>query len=331
MTIIYHDEHGTLDALNGKTVGIIGYGSLGRPFALNLRDNGVQLMIGARTEQTAQIALEDGLSVRSVAECVAVADVVVLMLPDDVMPQVYLEQVSPYLRRGQLLIFGSAYNVTYRFIEPPPFVDVGLIAPRTLGQGVREQFQNGLGFQSFVSIGQDATGQAWTLLLAVAKGMGALQGGAIEVSFEQEAELDLFVQQTVLPVLHHLLTSAADLLLARGYPPEAVFTELYLSGELSGYLQQVASSGLLNTLRTTPLTNQYGMASRLERFSDVKLERLMEATLKEIHSGEYAREWAREGQDGNRRLNAFYRAQDKLERWELEQQTLDLLGRSDDM
>lgn len=327
MTVIYHDGQADPAHLNGKQVAIIGYGALGRPVALNLRDSGVSVIVGARGEQTREAALADGLTVLAIPEAVQQADVLILLLPDEVMPSFYLEQISPFLRRGHTLLFGSAYTVTFRFIEPPPFVDVGLIAPRILAMAVREQYETGEGFQSFVAVGQDASGQAWNTVLAVASGMGALRGGAVEVSFEQEAELDLFVHQAILPALHHLLTTAADLLIARGYPPEAVFTELYLSSELSHYFQQAAQRGLLNTLALTPLTNQYGTVSRMDRFDELKLERVMESALKDIHSGDFAREWAKESNGGYRRLKSYLKTQEKRDLWELEQQTLELLGR----
>lgn len=330
MTVIYHDEMADLAALTGKRVGVIGYGSLGRPVALNLRDSGIPPLVGTRTESTRDRILEDGIDAAPVPLTVQRSDVLILLLPDEEMPAVYLQDISPHLRRGQMLLFSSAYNVTYRFIEPPPFVDVGLIAPRMSGPAVRESYERGGGFQSFVAVGQDASGQAWPVLLAVARAIGALRAGAIELSFERETELDLFMQQAVLPALYHLMTTAAALLLARGYPPEAAFTELYLSGEFAHFFQQVAQSGMLSTLRQNPLPHQYGTISRIDRFNDLKLERLMEVTLKEIESGDFSREWAKEYTDGLRRLRAFYRNQDGRDLWELEQQTLELLGRSTD-
>lgn len=330
MTVIYREEDGDLGLLDGKTVGVIGYGNLGRPIALNLHDSGVQVTVGTRSAESRAAAEEDGLTSKTIQDVVKSSDILLMMLPDEVMPTFYLEQVSPHLRRGHMLVFSSAYNLTFRFIEPPPFVDIGLIAPRSQAVTVRESYEAGEGFVSFVSIAQDASGNAWPLLLALTKAVGSLRAGAVEVSFERETELDLFMQQAIMPALHHLMTTAANLLLARGYPTEAVFAELYLSGEFSNYFKLAAEQGMLNTLRNTPLTNQYGTYSRLERFNDLKLERLMEVTLDEIHSGEFSREWAKEFLDGCRRLNIFYKNQESLELWELEQQTLELFGRETD-
>src|SRR5690606_16549 len=145
------------------------------------------------------------------------ADVIMPLLRDEAMPKIYLEHITPYLRRGQTLIFSSAYNITFGFIEAPPFVDVGLVSAKTMGAAVRERFLSGEGFASFVAVAQDASRRAWQTVLAVAKAIGALRGGAVEIRFEQEAELDLFMQQAILPIFHQAVIVAAKLLIASGY------------------------------------------------------------------------------------------------------------------
>lgn len=326
MIIVYRDEDGDLNHLNGKLVGILGYGNLGRALALNLRDSGVQVMVGANSPQSQDAAREEGFPVLPVVEVVKRAPVLLLLIPDEVMPQVYLQDISPHLQRGHTLIFGSAYNVAFGYIEPPPFVDVGLIAPRTLGVAVRERYEASEGFLSFVAVGQDASGSAWSTVLALAKASGTLRAGAIEIAFEREAELDLFVQQAVLPAFHHLIVTAAQLLMETGYPPEVVFTELYLSGELSDYLQRASQIGLLSAMRLASLTSQYGTFSRLERFNELKLQRLMEVTLEEIRAGDFAKEWAKEYGDGYHRLRKLLHSQESLDMWELEKQAIELLN-----
>ncbi|MBC7812726.1 MAG: ketol-acid reductoisomerase [Burkholderiales bacterium] len=325
MTIVYHEEDGDLEHLADKKIAVIGYGNLGRPAALNLRDSGINVLIGARAVDTSVHAASDGFRVISVAEAAQQAQIIMLLIPDEVMPQVYLEQVAPYLSRGDTLIFGNAYNITFGFIEPPPFVDVGLIAPRTLGDAVRARHEAGRGFYSFVAVGQDASGGAWKTVLALARGVGSLRAGAIEIAFEQEAHLDLFIQQAVLPAFHHMVITAARLLMSKGYPPEAVLTELYIGGEFTDYLSRAAQDGLLHALQLGSMTSQYGTFSRLDRFGDLKLERLMEVTLEEITTGAFAREWAKEYSDGYPRLDKLRKSQSDMEVWELEQQTLDML------
>jgi ketol-acid reductoisomerase len=330
MTVIYRDEHADVRQLAGKTVSVIGYGSLGRPMALKLLNSSVQVLVGARSDESRAAAAEDAIPTAAIEEAIKRSDIIMMMLPNEVMPTFYLEQVSPHLRKNHMLVFSSAYTLTYNYIEPPPFVDVGLIAPRSMAAAIAESIDEVGEFVSFVSVGQDSSGNAWPLLLALAKSVGALRAGALEISFERETELDLFMHQAILPALHHILSTAAELLLARGYPPEAVFAELYLSGELGYYLKQASQRGLLSAFRNLPLNGQYGAYSRLERFDDLKLERLMEVSLKEIHNGDFAREWSKEFADGYRRLKNFFKNQSNLELWELEKQSLEFFGRETD-
>jgi ketol-acid reductoisomerase len=325
MTAVYHDQDGNADYLSGKRVGIIGYGNMGRPVALNLRDSGVQVWVSEPRPEKRREATDEGFTPVEVIDLVAASDILMPLLRDEAMPRVYLEHVSPHLRRGQTLIFSSAYNLTFGFIEAPPFVDVGLVSARTVGAAVRDRYVSGAGFASFVAVAQDASRNAWTTILAVAKAMGALRGGAVEIRFEQETELGLFLQQAVLPMLHHVVMTAAEMLMRIGYPPEAVFTELYLSGATADYLKQAATSGLMGALQNHALTAQYGALSRFERFNDLKVERLMEITLDEIRSGKFAQEWSREYDADYPRLRTLLQKRLSMELWEMEQQTIELL------
>jgi ketol-acid reductoisomerase len=325
MTIIYHDHDANPGYLDHKPVAVIGYGNMGRPFALNLRDSGVQVVVGTRSEDTQAQAAADGMRVTSIPEAVQQTQIAVMTIPDEVMPQVYLEQVSPYLRKGEALVFASAYNVAFGYIEAPPFIDVGLIAPRTLGDAVRERYQDGRGFHSFVSVGQDASGEAWDVVLALAGALGSLKAGAIEINFEREAELDLFIEQAILPAFQHVMITAATLLIEQGYPPEAVLADLYLSGEFVDYLERVREHGLIEAMRFTAPHTQYGMLTRIDRFKDLKLERLMEITLEQIKDGSFAQEWAKEYANGYTRLEKLYREQERIELWDWEKQTIEML------
>lgn len=325
MTIIYHDEDGDLNFLGGKQVSVIGYGNMGRPVALNLRDSGVHVLVSEPRPEKQEEAVAEGFTLTDIAEAVQAADVIMPLLRDEAMPKVYLEHVTPYLRRGHALIFSSAYNITFGFIEAPPFVDVGLVSAKTMGAAVRRRYESGEGYTSFVAVAQDASRQAWPTVLAVAKAVGALRGGAIEIRFEQETELDLFMQQAILPIFHQAVIIAAQLLMDAGYPPEAVFTELYLSGETSDFLKQAASQGILGALKLNSLTAQYGTLSRYDRFNDLKLERLMEQTLEEIRNGRFAQEWSKEFSADYPRLRQLLKHRESLDLWELEQQTLELL------
>jgi len=322
MTIIYHEKDANPLILSGKTIGVLGYNKLARSFALNMRDSGVMVIVGCDENEQANARI-DGFDSKSISTVTKQADVIMLLLPDELVTNVYMESISPGLRRDHTLIFASAYSIAFGFIEPPPFVDVGLVAPRSAGDTMRKNYQEGKGFLSFVAVGQDASHGAWDTVLATAHAIGSLKFGAVEVSMEQEAELSLFVQQAVLPALHHIIVASARLLMQQGYPPEAALQDLYLSGKFSDYMQQVASNGLLHALQQTTLTGQYGIFSRVDRFNELKLERLMEVALDEIRAGEFAQEWAQEYADNHPRLDKLRRQQESLDLWELEQQTLE--------
>lgn len=323
MAVIYHDEDGNIDYLQGKKVSVIGYGNMGRPVALNLRDSGVDVVVSEPNQERHPLVRSEGFTPVPIPEAVAQAEIIMPLVRDEAMAQIYLESVSPHLRRGHALVFSSAYNITYGFIEAPPFVDVGLVSARTLGPAVRERYLSGEGFASFVAVAQDASRHAWDVVLGLARAVGALRCGAIEIRFEQEAELDLFMQQTVMPIFHQVIITAAEMLMRVGYTPEAVFTELYLSGETSDYLKQATQTGLMNALKMQSLTAQYGILSRYERFNDLKLERMMEVALDEIRGGKFPQEWSREFAANYPRLRQLLKLRTEMDLWELEQQTLE--------
>lgn len=325
MNIIYKEADGDLAHLAGRTIGVVGYGDLGRPMAFNLRDQGLAVVAAGITSDEQNAIQVDGFPLQSVDAIAQSCHLIMMMLPDEIMVQVYMAQVSPYLKRGHTLIFASAYNIAFGFIEAPPFVDVGLVAPRTLGNAPRSRFaSDNADFYSFVAVGQDASGHTWQTVLAVALAIGALRTGAMEINIEQEAEISLFIQQAILPALHHVMVTAAHLLMKEGYPPEAILSDLYLSGKFSEYMKQASQTGLLHALTLIPKMGQYSTLSRLSRFSELKLERLMEVTLDEIRNGDFAQEWTQESTDGFPRLNKLMKQENSLDLWELEQQTLDM-------
>ncbi|PJF21466.1 MAG: hypothetical protein CUN56_10975 [Phototrophicales bacterium] len=323
MRFLYSEQDGDLTLLNDKTIAIVGYGNLGKPAAHNLRDSDVRLIVcGTELEQNQ--AHDDGFQVGSVAHATRQADIIILTLPDETMPQIYMSDISPNLKRGHTLIFNSAYNITFGFIEPPPFVDVALIAPRTIGDTLRESMTQDKSIMSYVAVWQDASRHAWQIVLAMARALGALKGGALEVGIQQETELSLFIQQAILPAFHHIITTAARLLMSEGYPVEAVLTDLYLSGKFTDYIHQAARSGLMHALSLSGQTGQYGTLSRMERFNELKLERLMEVTLEDIRNGNFAREWSREQANGKPRLNKLLKQHQSQDLWDLEQQVLEM-------
>ncbi len=307
MTVIYHESDARINALEGLHLAVLGYDRLARSFALNLQDSGLDLIVGSNDEKMVAQARTDGFEVRNLAEAARSAEIKLLLVPDETMSEVYLTHVSPGLRAGDTLVFASGYSVAFGFVEPPPFVDVIMVAPRTVGAGVREGFLTGKGFLSFVSVAQDSTGKAWDRLLGLALALGSLRAGALEVSFRQEAELDLFVQQTVLPTLQNLIFTAADLLIKEGYPPEAALLDLYASGELGYVMDKAADFGMTEILDLYPATGQYSMLSRMDRLQDPKLRRQLEVALEEVRSGKFSEEWAAEYGSGYVRLETLRR------------------------
>jgi len=322
MAVIYRDADGDLGLLMNRQIAIIGYGNMGRALALNLRDSAFPVLIGNEQDAYAEQAYRDSFEVTSPADATTRADLVLLMLPDEIAPQIYLRDIAPGLKPRDVLVFASGYNIAFGFIEPPPFIDVVLVAPQATGQGVRDGYVAGTGYPSMVAVAQDASGQAWNNTLAIAKALGALHRGAIELTFQQEAELDLFTQQALLPALHSILRTAIEVLGREGYPLEAIYSSLYLSGELGYILGKWAEMGVLPSMDLHARTKQYGTLSRIERFKEVKLNRQMEGVLDSIRRGDFAQEWATEFSDGYPRLRALRQRLESLPTWRDEQEVL---------
>jgi len=294
MSQIYHDNDADLGALEDQTVALIGYGNQGRSQALNLRDSGVNLIIGNIQDHAAAKAHEDGFSVLGIAEACEQADVVMMLVPDEIMPEVFKTHVAPNLTPGKLVVFASGYNIAFNLITPPAHVDVALVAPRMIGVGVRETFVAGSGFPSFVGIHHDATGSAKARMLAIAKGIGSTRAGCIEMSMHDEASLDLFTEQAFGPAFGRVLMTAIELLIEAGYPPEAVLLELYLSGEFAYSFDKMREVGMMKQMDFHSRTSQYGTVTRGARFMALgePIKEKMSEVLEEIQSGSFADEWS---------------------------------------
>lgn len=325
MTMLYTEADADIQHIDAKIIGIIGYTALGRSIAHQLKKHQIIPIISADTTEEQSQAHQDGFTVASISQNAKESDIIILTLANEKITRIYMNEIAPQIRKGQTLILISGYSIAFGFIEPPPFIDVALIAPRTIGHTPHDEKSA----PSYVAVWQDSSRQAWQTVLAIALASGALQGGAMEITFEQEATLSLFVQQAILPAMYHLMTKAANLLINTGYPSDAVMMDLYLSGKFSDFMQQSARQGLLNTLKSSSLTEQYATYSRLERFDELKLERLLEVSLDEIRSGKFAREWAQDYGDGHPRLDKYQSQQRKLDLWELEQQAVDILDERD--
>jgi ketol-acid reductoisomerase len=325
---VYHDQDADSHILEGRRIAVIGYGNQGRAQALNLRDSGLDVIVGNREDDYAARAREDGFRVLSIEQATAEADVVMLLIPDEITPAVFEEEVAPHLSEGSVLVFASGYNIAFDFIAPPPFVDVVLVAPRMIGAGVRELYLSGRGFPSFIGVAQDRSGQAREIALALAKSISSTRFGVVEVTFAQEAELDLFTEQCFAPAFGRVLTTAVDILLEEEYPPEAVLLELYMSGELSYTLGKMAELGAIEQSALHSPTSQYGSMSRGMRFALPELRDRMREGLEEIRSGRFAREWAAEQTAGYPMLEMLREAARSLPLHRLEQELRQALLRS---
>jgi ketol-acid reductoisomerase len=251
---------------------------------------------------------------------------VLMLIPDEVMPEVFEAEIAPHLAPNDALVFASGYTTTFGLLVPPPGVDVVLVAPRMIGVGVRDLHVAGQGFPAFIGVEQDASGQARGIALALAKGIGAMRMGAVEVTFAQETELDLFTEQCFGPAFGQVLTTAVDLLLEAGYPPEAILLELYMSGEFAYTLGKIARMGVIEQSALHSHTSQYGSMSRGMRFILPELREKMQAGLDEIRSGAFAREWAAEQAAGTPTLASLRQVARSLPLYQLERELLQALG-----
>ncbi|MFX1288059.1 MAG: ketol-acid reductoisomerase [Promethearchaeota archaeon] len=292
MVEIFHEADGNINLLKAKIISIIGYGNQGRAQALNLRDSGLKVVVGNINDNYKKIAEEDHFPVYPIKEAVSKSDIVFLLIPDEVMKTIFEEEIRDYLKPSSSIVFASGYNIGFKLISPPNNIDVLLLAPRMIGVGVRENFLNGNSFFSFIGVDQNYTGNAREILLALAKGIGALKKEAIMLSFKQEAELDLFNEQAFGPAFGRVLLSAIYTLIEAGYPPEAALIEMYMSNEMSYTYKKMADIGLIKQVDFHSQTSQYGAMSRGIRYRKLPLKPIMKEILKEIQEGEFTREWS---------------------------------------
>jgi ketol-acid reductoisomerase len=326
-TTVYYDDDADIGVLDGRTVGIIGYGNQGRAQALNMRESGVEdVIVGNREDSSWEQAEEDGFPVYDMAGAAERADVIFFLVPDEVQPSVYEETIEPNLSPGDVVNFASGYNVTYDFIDPDPEVDVVLVAPRMIGTMVRELYESGRGAPAFVAVEQDASGEALDVALAIAKGIGATRSGAILGDFEMETITDLMTEQALIPVFFHALLAKFEVEREAGLPPEAIVMEQYLSRELSYIFEKAATEGFIEQLAYHSQTSQYGQLEAVDSFDGSEIREFMREQLSRIDSGKFAREWSNEQRAGYPTLSRLYEKYRENDMIEVEQKTLDDLG-----
>jgi ketol-acid reductoisomerase len=288
-------------ALSGTTIAIIGYGNQGRAQAINLRRSGHRVIVGNQEDDSWSQARSDGFEPLTIDAAAARADIILLLLPDEIAPDIYRRLIEPHLVRGKTLVFASGYNITYKFIAPPPEVDVVLVAPRMIGQGVLELPARGEGFPVLAGVKQDASGRALASALAIADGIGAFlpHGAVVDSSFEEETLVDLFSEHTWAGAMLFLLERAYQLLTEAGVSPEVALLELYASGELGEIGRAMATMGIWNQLKLHSHTSQFGQLTHGQQFVAAEAEALMRKAIAEIRDGTFAKRWDAERAAGS--------------------------------
>jgi ketol-acid reductoisomerase len=298
MATIYYDKDADLELIRGKKVAIVGYGSQGHAHALNLKDSGVNVRVGlapgSRSKAKAEAA---GLTVTSVAEAAAWADVVMMLAPDTKQPKIYTDSVAPHLTAGKMLMFGHGFNIRYGTITPPKDVDVTMIAPKAPGHRVREVFVEGGGTPALLAVHQDASGKATALALAYGKALGVTRAGVIVTTFAEETETDLFGEQAVLcGGVSALVKAGFETLVKAGYQPEIAYFECMHELKL---IVDLMYRGGLNYMRySVSDTAEHGDYTGGPRIITEETMGEMKQMLSEIQDGTYARKWIAENEAG---------------------------------
>jgi ketol-acid reductoisomerase len=295
---MFYDDDADLGKLDGKTVAIIGYGSQGHAHALNLKDSGVSVVVGLRPDSSSVAKARDhGLEVAEPAEAASQGDVVMMLAPDELHRQVWESGVRDGVAGGNLLLFGHGFSIHYGEIEPPPEVDVALVAPKGPGHLVRRQFLEGSGVPGLVAVHQNATGNALDLALAYAKGIGCTRGGVIETTFKDETETDLFGEQAVLcGGVTELVRAGYETLVDAGYDPRLAYFECL--HELKLIVDLMYEKGIAGMRYSISNTAEYGDLTRGSRVISGATREAMKKILADIQSGDFAREWIAENRAG---------------------------------
>ncbi|RUR84069.1 ketol-acid reductoisomerase [Chlorogloeopsis fritschii PCC 9212] len=307
MARMYYDTDANLDLLAGKTVAIIGYGSQGHAHALNLKDSGVNVIVGLYPgSKSAAKAEAAGLTVKSVADAAKAADLIMILLPDEVQKAVYKNEIEPYLEEGNVLAFAHGFNIHFGQVVPPPFVDVIMVAPKGPGHLVRRTYEQGQGVPCLFAVYQNASGQARDRAMAYAKGIGGTRAGVLETTFREETETDLFGEQAVLcGGLSALIKAGFETLVEAGYQPELAYFECL--HEVKLIVDLIVEGGLAKMRDSISNTAEYGDYTRGPRVVNEQTKAEMKKILQEIQTGQFAREFVLENQAGKPGFTAMRR------------------------
>ena len=321
-----YDQDADLSLLDGKTVAILGYGSQGHAHALNLKDSGVDVVVGLR-EGSSSIgrASDEGLAVESVAEAASRGDAVMVLLPDERQAEVWEAEIRDGIAPGNMLLFAHGFSIHYGLIDPGPEVDIGLVAPKGPGHLVRRQFLEGNGVPGLVAVHQDATGHARELVLAYSRGIGCTRAGVIETTFREETETDLFGEQAVLcGGVTELVRAGYETLVEAGYDPRLAYFECL--HELKLIVDLMYEKGITGMRYSVSNTAEYGDLTRGNRVISEPTRQAMRDILADIQSGDFAREWVAENQAGQEN---FQRLREEGKRHQIEREGRELRSMMD--
>jgi ketol-acid reductoisomerase len=298
MATLYYDQDADLSLLAGKTVAVIGYGSQGHAHALNLRDSGVDVVVGLHAGSKSRSKAEaEGLRVLSVAEAAKAAQFIMLLIPDTKQPAVYKAEIEPHLEAGDTLMFAHGFNIRYRQIVPPAHVDVSMVAPKGPGHRLRETFVEGTGVPCLLAVHQDASGKAKANALAYAKAIGGTRAGVLETTFAEETETDLFGEQVILcGGVTALIKAAFETLVEAGYQPEVAYFECL--HELKLIVDLLYQGGMSYMWYSVSDTAEYGGYMSGNRVVTDETRQAMRQILSEIRSGAFAEQWMNENANG---------------------------------
>ncbi len=307
MAKMYYEDDADLSLIQDKTIGVIGYGSQGHAHSLNLKDNGMNVMVGLyEGSKSWAKAEEQGLRVGLVADAARESDIIMIVLPDTSAAEVYKESIHPNLTPGDTLMFAHGFNIHYRTIVPPDTVDVSMVAPKAPGHRMREVFTKGSGVPGLLAIEQDVSGNAREIGLAYAKGVGCTRAGVLDTTFKEETETDLFGEQSVLcGGVTALIKAAFETLVEAGYQPESAYFECM--HELKLIVDLLYEGGMEYMRYSVSDTAEYGDYSRGPVIIDEHVKENMKKVLAAVQDGSFAKEWITENDEGRPRFNRLRR------------------------
>ncbi len=300
MARMYYDSDCNLKLLEGKTVAVIGYGSQGHAHAQNLKDSGVNVIVGLTPDSARRKQAEaDGLKVYDTAAAAKIADIIMILIPDEKQKAMYYESIAPNLEEGNILMFAHGFNINFNQIIPPAYVDVIMAAPKGPGHTVRSQYREGKGVPALIAIAQDASGKAKDYALAYAAGIGAGRAGILETTFREETETDLFGEQAVLcGGVTELMKAGFETLVNAGYQPEIAYFECV--HEMKLIVDLINQGGFAEMRYSISDTAEYGDYVTGKRIITEETRKEMKKVLKEIQDGKFATNWVTENNAGGR-------------------------------